>query len=87
MPPVQRTMSSAQKTTTSSGEKTSMMSHFMCCTSDRSGQVVTRSASFREKQTMSGPKNPTKYLWLDPTRWVEKTTVKTEKVGKLERLK
>ncbi len=58
-----------QKTATSSS---SVMSSFMCCTSERSGQTYQR--SYREH-------NQSKYFWLDPTRWVEKRTVKKEKVG------
>ena len=58
----------------SSGQtvKSSSMSKFMCCTSEKAGQTYT----YREHQ-----QNQSKFLWLDPTRWVEKRSYKQEKVG------
>ena len=81
--PVQSSSSGANgasggKQTTSSS---SAMSSFMCCTSERSGKTY----SYREQSahtTSSSSNNQSKFLWLDPTRWVEKrTVVKKEKVG------
>ena len=40
------------------------MSSYMCCTSDRSSKVAT----LKESQS--------RFLWLDPTRWVEKRSKK-----------
>ena len=57
--------------TVQKSSSSSVMSSFMCCTSERSGKTFQRS-SYREQS---------KYLWLDPTRWVEKKAVKREKVG------
>ena len=61
-------------------QSSSSMSSFMCCTSERSGKTY----SYREQSAMttSSQQNQSKFLWLDPTRWVEKKTVKKEKVGK-----
>jgi len=53
----------------SSKQTSSTMSSFMCCTSERSQKTIR----YKEQ-------NQSKYLWLDPTRWVEKKT-KREEVG------
>ena len=53
----------------SQATKSSAMSSFMCCTSERSSKTIR----YREQ-------NQSKYLWLDPTRWVEKKS-KREEVG------
>ena len=42
----------------------STMSSFMCCTSDRSSKTF----AYKESQS--------RFLWLDPTRWVEKRSKK-----------
>lgn len=42
------------------------MSSFMCCTSERSSKTF----AYKESQS--------KFLWLDPTRWVEKRSKKQE---------
>ena len=75
MPPVQN--GTVQK------KEGGVMSSFMCCTTERSGQTQTysrttthQSASYSSREQH----NQSKYLWLDPTRWVEKRTVKKEKV-------
>jgi len=44
----------------------STMSSFMCCTSERSSKTF----AYKESQS--------KFLWLDPTRWVEKRSKKQE---------
>jgi len=44
----------------------SAMSSFMCCTSERSSKTF----AYKESQS--------KFLWLDPTRWVEKRSKKSE---------
>lgn len=54
------TMPQYSKTTSSS----STMSSFMCCTSDRSSKTF----AYKESQS--------RFLWLDPTRWVEKRSKK-----------
>ena len=46
--------------------KSSTMSSFMCCTSDRAQKSIT----YKESQS--------KFLWLDPTRWVERKPRKQE---------
>ena len=51
---------------TSYKASSSTMSSFMCCTSERSSKTM----AYRESQN--------KFLWLDPTRWVEKRSKKTE---------
>jgi hypothetical protein len=81
MPPVQQ--NGAVKSSSSS-----VMSSFMCCTTERSGQVqqqresrsYTRSSAVYRSESAGGQG---RYLWLDPTRWVEKRTVKKEKVSDL----
>jgi len=50
-------------------KSSSSMSSFMCCTSERSQKTIR----YKEQ-------NQSKYLWLDPTRWVEKKS-KREEVG------
>ena len=47
----------------------SAMSSFMCCTSERSSKTF----AYKESQS--------KFLWLDPTRWVEKRSKKSEVGG------
>ena len=70
-----------------SSKQSSSSSSFLCCTSERSGQATSytttshsASTAYRSstEQSSSGQ---SKFLWLDPTRWVEKRTVKKEKVG------
>ena len=51
----------------SQATKSSAMSSFMCCTSERSSKTIR----YREQ-------NQSKYLWLDPTRWVEKKSKREE---------
>ena len=46
--------------------KSSTVSSFMCCTTDRAQKTI----SYKESQS--------KFLWLDPTRWVERKPRKTE---------
>ena len=47
----------------------SAMSSFMCCTSERSSKTF----AYKESQS--------KFLWLDPTRWGEKRSKKSEVGG------
>lgn len=57
--------------------KSSTCSSLMsCCTTERQGQTYTAATS----STRAYREN-SKFLWLDPTRWVEKRSYKKEKVG------
>jgi hypothetical protein len=69
--PVQESHSRSYKATSSSSS-TALCSSLMCCSSDKDGRTYT--TSYREQ-------SQSKFLWLDPTRWVEKRAVKHEKVG------
>ena len=58
----------------SNSSKSTTMSSFMCCTSERSGRVVSqgRTMTYRSESNHS---NQSKFLWLDPTRWNKKKEV------------
>lgn len=73
----------------SSKQQSSTSSSFLCCTSEKSGQAYQATSSsstataYREVQSSSSSsaQGQSKFLWLDPSRWVEKRTVKKETVG------
>ena len=68
MPPIFNSNGHEQKSSTS-------CSSLMCCTSERQGQYTTTQRSTTAYREQS------RFLWLDPTRWVEKRSFKKEKVG------
>ena len=66
-----------------SSKQSSSSSSFLCCTSERSGQATsyTTTSASAYRSTEQSSSGQSKFLWLDPTRWVEKRTIKKEKVG------
>ena len=61
-----------------SSSKSTTMSSFMCCTSERSGRVVSggRTMTTYRSEQSSNHSNQSKFLWLDPTRWNKKKEVR-----------